>query len=459
MKAGRPLLNNKMQKRIEIIKKEKQKQIQLNKKVQNHIDKKNDELLEQNKRKARKSIPQKHLVPKRRGAERHRRKLKKQNKSKNYEKEKNNDREIEIIGRGSVKSHTVTLKWMWDHINIRDFINKGTIFYGTTETGKTVFIYDLMYKMKHIFHKVLVFAPTNEEKHDFDGVVPTPFIYESFGLEDIENVYNYQKAITNVYEIANTQEFLLSLFSKVASIEERNIMTMIIGKMNQEIEVINRSKIAGSKRKAKEEIEEKYAQGIKCVAKKCIRRMKSHLLTMNLSDDEKYTLKYLDLNPHILVIFDDAMMEIYEMIREGKKNHNHVIKNFFFKGRHAKITHFYAFQDDTKIDPDMRKNAHISIFTDPNCAHTFFGRKANGFGKILQKQAETIIDEVFDNGGKYEKLIFIKKFGNPWFVQQADLHDDFEMCERNVREYCRRIERKERHIDMNNPFMKKFNNK
>ena len=187
--------------------------------------------------------------------------------------------------------------------------------------------------------------------------------------------------------------------------------------------------------------------------------MRQRLVTMDLDDDERYTLKYLDLNPRILVIFDDAMMEIFNMLSEGKKNHDYTLKNFFFKGRHSMITHFYAFQDDTKIDPDMRKNTHINIFTDPNCAFTFFKRGSNGFGKIIQKQSETIIDEVFGNGKKYESLIFIKKYGDPWFVQKADLHDDFEMCERNIREFCKKIERKERHVDTSNPFFEKFNNR
>ena len=51
---------------------------------------------------------------------------------------------------------------------------------------------------------------------------------------------------------------------------------------------------------------------------------------MRLSDQEKNTIEYIDFNPHILVIFDDAMTEILEMVKVGKRTEHNIIKNFLY---------------------------------------------------------------------------------------------------------------------------------
>jgi hypothetical protein len=180
----------------------------------------------------------------------------------------------------------------------------------------------------------------------------------------------------------------------------------------------------------------------------------------NLNAKEKLAIMYLDYNPHILVIFDDAQEEIKAFIREGKKNNDNVIKNFFFKGRHAKITHFYAFQDDTGIDPEIRKNAFNSFFTHKSTASHFFNTGTNGFSPYEKKKAAAVFEELFseenEEAEKHFKLVYTRGGKNMFQYTVADIHDNFKMCSDAVRKFCKMVARDENEIDVSNPHMSAF---
>jgi hypothetical protein len=344
--------------------------------------------------------------------------------------------------------------------SIYNFLNKSSVFYGPSDTGKTVLINDFMYRMKHLFPRVVVFAPTNHEKHDYDGIVPTGLIFEEFTLENIKELYEQQRAAASVYNNANDLKVLHGLFKKVATRKSTHHLEELL-KMKKRalIDVEKNSKDVAELKKKRGEVKDLIKSRLIDFYKSVIKPHKEKFVNnKNLNAREKLAIKFLDYNPHILVIFDDAQEEIKAFIREGKKNNDNVIKNFFFKGRHAKITHFYAFQDDSGIDPDIRKNAFNSFFTHPSTAIHFFNTASNGFSPYDKKKAATCLEEIFseENDERFCKLVYTRGGKNMFQYTIADVHDDFKMCSKLVRKYASMVARDESEIDVSNPHMSSF---
>lgn len=342
--------------------------------------------------------------------------------------------------------------------------NKSVMFYGLSGTGKTVLINDFMYRTKSLFPKVVVFAPTNQEKHDYDGIVPTPLIYEDFTIDNIRELYEHQRAAAQVYNNANNLKVLNGLFMKVASRKSHQHLKRLLAMKNRALTDIEKNyKDAGQRKSKREEVTDMMREKLITFYKSIIKPHKDKFVgNKNLNDKEALAIKYLDYNPHILVIFDDAMKELIAVIKEGKKNNDNVIENFFFKGRHAKITHFYAFQDDGGIDPGIRKNAFVNFFTSKNVALHFFNAGANNFTPYEKKKAAVIVEEIFAHANEdghpleHAKLAYLRDHKNPFQYVIADVHDDFRMCSDAIRAFCRKVQRDENEIDTTNSHMGVF---
>jgi hypothetical protein len=346
------------------------------------------------------------------------------------------------------------------------FLNKSVIFYGPSGSGKTFVIYNYMYIMSDLFPVVFVFAPTNDEKHDFDKHVPWPLIFEEFGITDIRDVYWRQKAATNDYNKANNLKILHKLFMRVANGKAKQHYRKLLSMREKFLEQADRTCKDTSIRKAKmEEIEELFKFKMIRFYKHIISPYSKRLMNQNLSQEEKTALVNINLNPRTLVIFDDATTEVLGLIKEGKKKvkgeatkDGEVIKNFFFKGRWANITHWYAMHDDTGLDSDIRKNAFYSVFCNKQVALAFFTRKANSFTLVEQKRAEAIINAVFDKktAPKWAKLVYARLENKFYYLVADEVPEDFKMCSEAVWKYCDRIAKKESDMDSDNPFVKKF---
>jgi hypothetical protein len=348
------------------------------------------------------------------------------------------------------------------------FLNKSVIFYGPSGSGKTFLIYFYMFLMQHLFPLVFIFAPTNDEKHDFDNIVPIPLIFTEFGLEDIKSIYQRQKAATQIYNMANNLKVLYSLFNRVAQPKARQIYRKILLLRLKILKRIPETYEAESVRKAKtQSVEElfkyKFIKFYKSVIAPHIRM----LLTQNLTKEEKFAIRYINFNPRTLVVFDDSTVEILNLIKEGKKKikgqinqSGEHIKNFFFKGRWANITHWYAFHDDARLETDIRKNAFYSFFCNRQVALSYFQRPANNFSPADKKRAEAAINMVFSDTApsKHTKLVYAREEGKFYYVVAEDV-GNFTMCSDQIRAYCEKIKTNDKLTDTNNPFMSRFTEK
>lgn len=339
--------------------------------------------------------------------------------------------------------------------DVGKFIDKSTVLYGVSGSGKTVSAKDIMFQMKDLFPRVYVFAPTNESTGDYDGIIPKAMIFEKVTLEKISDIYEYAKMAKSIYENANNLKILDKLFLRVASTKAKVHLRRMLDAYEKCLKRVTKQEDdVGKKKEARKELKEKFDNMLRGFYKKVILPHRNRLKLMKLSDKEKFSLEYLQFNPRTLVIFDDAMTEVDKLIKKGHREENEVIQNFFFRGRHDKITQFYTMQSDKRLDAELRKNTFMSLFTSKSEAMAFFGRPANGFTLEEKKIAESVVGTIFseENQKEFKKIIYIKDSKSPWQWYKAEQHETFTMGCPALRLLCKQVEKKGSQFDKDNKF-------
>lgn len=314
-------------------------------------------------------------------------------------------------------------------------LNRGVIIYGAGGSGKTYIMDSILHTLHTAYPIVIVFCPTSSENGSYENRVPMSLIHETVEISTIKEIYERQEMAANVFRRARKIEPLSSLFDRVASSQERN----------------QRSAIArGTDDKA---VLDGLIKLYRIVINNNLDRLRGD---PTLNDEEFHVVSYINFNPRILVIFDDAMTELQAIIKT--KGDGDLVRNFFFKGRHVHITHFYLFQDDGKLDTGIRKNAWLNIFTSAQVAQAFFDRPANNFSKATKQEATAIINTVFsdEHKDKYFKLIY-KRDVEKFFYTYADKPRDFRVCSDLVWKYCQSVEGENDVTARDNKYHGRFN--
>ena len=280
-------------------------------------------------------------------------------------------------------------------------------FYGVSGTGKTTLLKYYMKKLLPYIPNVLVICPTNSANKAWDGYIPQRCIIEKPTTKLLEFILGRQKDATEVYNQANDIKSLNLLFNRVREVRALSIVKRILRATKLALQKINHMRLTPiqhekEEKKIKKEKETRLRRIFKLTIKKHRKSLQSqsHLL----SEPEKYSLRYLDFNPSLLLILDDCASEI----SRWKKNKS--VSELFFLARHYWITSWYSLQDDKCLPTEIRKNTFVNIFTDPNCAIAFFSNPSNHFNTELKKKAKAIAAYLYRNraDGKknFKKMIY-----------------------------------------------------
>ena len=323
------------------------------------------------------------------------------------------------------------------------YINKLTLLYGESGSGKSTILQDILYILKDKISIPIVFSSTNVVNEAFSNIVPQEFIHGDVNIEKLQEIWDKQIERVQLFRIANNIKILKSIFDKVGKENEIIKAETISEKALNCISHYNNSKKYdhGARRSHIKFIESKKTKALIKLYKSCIRKYKNILKNMDLSYKEKIAINYLDCNPHIIIIFDDCMSTARKWSKEE------IVKKLFYQGRQYYITQIYTLQDDHGISPDLRKNAMQSIFTSENVAISHFSTTSNGITKIDKKKAEKIIPRIFDqkrgSPKHYQKLVYDKSSSDKFKVIIADLHDDFTVGSSYLFKYIDKLPKKE----------------
>lgn len=332
------------------------------------------------------------------------------------------------------------------------FLNKSIILYGSSGSGKSMIIRDILYILKDHIPNILVIAPTNHLNKSFDDIIPSQLIFPEVTEELIQNLFKRQKAVVKLYNMVNDISKLENIYNKIAQQYDNSIKYKLISSYNQikqKYTSNNELHIVEKKIKLKE-LEDLHKKSVTEFYKKVINRYRNSIinnksLQSKFEDTEFNIIKCININPNFLLILDDCgyNANIWSKYTE--------IKEIFMNGRHHKITFMMSFQDDKLLDSGLRKNAFINIFTTEIVCNAFFQRSANNFTKQEKNKMSKLAHHIFnDNKLKdknYKKLVYIKdKNPNVYYVL-ADYVEYFKFGSNFLHDLCNKVKKKSENDD------------
>ncbi len=343
-------------------------------------------------------------------------------------------------------------------------LRKSILFFGDSGSGKTFLINHFMYLMRNCFPIVEVFCPTNSQNQSYAGTIPPGMIHERVLLSDVRSIYDRQKIASSIAKIAKNPATLHKLFVRVITpISKEQYIRIRAGHEKEYAEIDRDNSLSqGQKKTARETAKDRHNIELRKFYRTHIgENIKRFNGFRDLDEDEHIALKYRNFNPNMLAIFDDAMTEIKSMLAQGKKEHNDTISEFFYRGRHADVTHWYVFQDDNHLDTGIRTNAFITIFTCAKLALSYFTKASNKFSKEEQAEATAIIGAILpkynpDGSPNYKKLVYNREAVDKFSYIQADDHGEFRMGSELVWKFCGVADNGGINLDASNPYLQKF---
>jgi energy-coupling factor transporter ATP-binding protein EcfA2 len=355
------------------------------------------------------------------------------------------------------------------------FLDCTTVLYGATRSGKSTVIKHIMKVLQPHIDQVLVVSPTEVSNRAYEGMVDSTLIHERVWLEDpnskakkennpnkcairfLDSVFDRQMMLSDMYRRATKIDTIESLYRRLPSSAKEEIKRyseLADRKKNTIVNLINHQYAfePGIRESKINEVKEKFKNILLKVHKKFLRENYRYLMKQtDLSEDEKYALTYLDINPRLLIIFDDCAADLLKVFK------SEAMRRYFYQGRHNYITLLLSCQNDKDIPVSLRTNAFVSIYTDLRNLVTSFEDKNNSHPREIR--------EFVANAGKIVFSVPHRKFAyirdDPsgqqfyWLKAQYPIKK-FKFGSEALNELCSIVRQTNKKIDRNNPFYQSF---
>ncbi len=326
---------------------------------------------------------------------------------------------------------------------ISDFLDRITVIYGKTNSGKSTIVKDILFRMKDWFPLVFIVSPTEPSNHSYSSTVNPLLIRTDFSstISDkkslLDDLLELQEMKTKMYEKASNLDLLKRMYEMAPKTE----MTERIKQASDKAEVmIEGSRDEGTRERIRGSLNAMLVQ----LYKAHIVRNKRQYKGMNLSEEEKYVLKYADLNPRVLLIMDDCAADLKQFWNKT------VFRKIFYQGRHSNISALICCQDDTDLPAPLRKNVTISIFTRDTVFVGYFEKTANGYSKKTRQKVQEIATKAFTG---HNKVIYIEsdKTERFFYTYRAEPRS-FVFGNPSLLKLCERAKADRSSIDKTNAF-------
>lgn len=349
-------------------------------------------------------------------------------------------------------------------IDANMIMDKTIVIYGPSGTGKTIIIKNIMGILDGHIEQVFVVSPSEPSNCAYDGFVKSPLIHYRMFIEDPENpkkddpkkgmlrfidaIWKRQEMMSNIYKRANKMDTLMNLYMRLPTRVKKDAMKYI--------QLINSSRVSAldmvTSEDKKKEINSKFKKMLVMIYKKyIIQDYESLYKSKDLSDDEKYTLRYIVFNPRLLLIFDDCAAQLKAAFNTEQ------FRRLFYQNRHSSMTICLSCQDDTDLCANLRKNAFISFFTEPIVTVSNFTRGSNQFPNTVKQYINNVVKDLFQD---YRKLAYIREDA----TQQQFYYIKFSIPptklfgSQALHELCDEVKNDGNTMDTENPYFKVFNN-
>jgi hypothetical protein len=339
-------------------------------------------------------------------------------------------------------------------------LDRSVVFCGASGSGKTVFIKDVMAKLRGHIDECLIVSPSEKSNPQYAGYVPKALIHEHPYLSDpskrkeplkdktqrfIQTVLERQVARVTAYRHANDVGTLSQLFGRLPRPLREHGLKRIQLLNDRRHEMLARF----TDKARREQVNEKFRAMLSLLYKRYLIPSLELLWEMrdDMTDAERDALQNIQLNPRFLLIFDDCAAELKSQFRLPE------FRALFYQGRHYGLTVVFSIQDDTDLDANLRKNVYLTVFTQKSACCAAFCRP--GPSPETKKYVARVADHVFTG---HRKMAFSRhdSSGNQIYHISCVKHDKFEFSPPAIWELCGEVESDDDNVDKNNAFMNKY---
>lgn len=330
------------------------------------------------------------------------------------------------------------------------FLDKTIVLYGKSNSGKTTIVKHILYTLKNRVPLAFVISPTEPSNHAYEGFINKALIHYDLDVDKkntetsfLHKFWEWQEIRASIYNKANDLNVLKSLVSKTNDPNIHLIIKKIEQKRTAFLSECMESKVADINRQCDDLIKRVY--------KKCINQNRYNLnrIVNSLNEGEKYSLKFININPRVVLIFDDCAAEIKAI------SGSPIFKKLFYQSRHSYLTIMFCCQDDTDLTAALRKNAAINIFTQAIVANANFSRPSNKFGKDVISYCSSIAPDVFVG---HRKMVYMDNDPNRQYFYHltAQITPEFQFGSTSVNGICNKVKTESGNIDRTNKYYRHF---
>lgn len=272
---------------------------------------------------------------------------------------------------------------------------KSTMLYGKSGTGKSYLLNELLAKLKDEFLMMLCFSATADVDKMFPmyAYTPHPCIFEGLDIGKFEEImetatkrmakYRASRELVNLVKSAKVLKEVYSSRGDKRALNSYNAIMKAINRYQKEVIDVcdNKDDITN----ATDNIVGMY---------RILMLSGKTYIKKNSVDLEKYAeeqllcIKYVKLNPYILIVLNDLGDEIGALAKKDRT----VFEAFFNKGRHMGITTVILLQNPYQISKQARQAVNNHIFTTTDVFQQYI--ESIPGGNILKRKAGDAIESI-----------------------------------------------------------------
>ena len=95
------------------------------------------------------------------------------------------------------------------------FLGRSIMLFGSSNSGKSTIIKDLLYTLNPYIPNILVCCPTNKLNQSYTGIVPNQFIHDDVDEAVISKMLKRQTQVVKIYNSANDIEIVETIYAKI----------------------------------------------------------------------------------------------------------------------------------------------------------------------------------------------------------------------------------------------------
>jgi hypothetical protein len=346
--------------------------------------------------------------------------------------------------------------------------------YGPSGSGKTVIVKGILDRMRGWVDQCIVVAPTEPANESYRKYIPSPLIHYSMSAPDPKNprrritgvvgavaflelIWARQEALMTTYRRANKTATLTSLFQRVSPAIRRlaDADLTLARTLRSKTEAFLRKKLRqGSPEYTKqiERLDDRLSETTGLICKRYIAQDFDRLWAKKAryTEEEQWALTYLEMRPGIILVFDDCAAEIAGLFKKA------AFRKLFYQNRHYAVTVIFAFQDDTDLAANFRKNAFVSVFCTEVIASAFFQQTSNRFSKDIKALVHEISPPVFAK--RFRKLAYIRDDprGHHFYHYTGTGPEEKMFPSDAILELCRTMKSDKSKLNPDNPYYQNF---